>query len=122
MSGKTGGVTDNRLTSKDRARQLATRGEREGGGEGQHFDIPAQLAKAKAYQPFTASLAQVAGQRKLRLTCPVERGRTYRISASNTLDGQWQKLADFTANEDGQMEQLLEETAGRLFLRVEALD
>ena len=64
----------------------------------------------------------MAGQRKLRLTCPVERGRTYRISASNTLDGPWQKLADFTANEDGQMEQLLEETAGRLFLRVEALD
>ena len=92
------------------------------GGEGLHFDIPAQLGTAKSYQPFTASLAQVAGQRKLRLTCPVERGRTYRISASSALDGQWQKLADFTAIEDGQMEQLLDETAGRLFLRVEELN
>ena len=92
------------------------------GGEGLHLDLPAQLATGKTYQPFTASLTQVAGQRMLRLTCPVERGRTYRISASSTLDGQWLKLADFTAIEDGQMEQMLAESAGRLFLRVEALD
>ena len=52
----------------------------------------------------------------------MDRGRTYRLSASATLDGQWQKLEDFTAPGDGQMERVLTQEAGRLFLRVEALD
>jgi type VI protein secretion system component Hcp len=92
------------------------------GGDGAHYDVPAQLATLKSYLPFRASLEPVAGRRMMKLVCPVERGRTYRISTSTSLNGDWQKLEDFTAPEDGHAERLLPDTAARLFLRVEALD
>ncbi len=93
------------------------------GGLGARLDVPTGQAAEKTYQPFRAVFDPAAGQPPmLRVTCPVDRGRTYRISASATLDGQWQKLEEFTATEDGRMERLLNQNAGRLFLRVEALD
>jgi type VI protein secretion system component Hcp len=92
------------------------------GGQTTHFDVPAQQATEKTVLPFRASLERVAGRRMVRLTCSVERARSYRISASTSLDGRWQKLEDFTASEDGNVERTMAESAGRLFLRVEALD
>ncbi len=93
------------------------------GGTGVELDALTQQAAEKTYQPFRATVERRAGQQPgLRVTCPVERGRTYRLSASTGLDGQWVRLDEFTAAEDGVMERLLNEGAARLFLRVEALD
>jgi type VI protein secretion system component Hcp len=93
------------------------------GGAGVELDALTQQVTEKAYQPFRAVVQRRTGQQPgLRLTCPVERGRTYRLSASTGLDGQWVRLDEFTAAEDGIMERHLAESAGRLFLRVEALD
>jgi type VI protein secretion system component Hcp len=98
--------------------------ENSAGGIGVQFDALTQLAVEKSYEPFRATVERrAAGQQPgLRLTCPVERGRTYRLSGSTALDGQWVQLDEFTADEDGVMERVLTESAGRLFLRVEALD
>lgn len=94
------------------------------GGLGTRLDLPAGEALEKTYQPFQAAFESAGGRtQQLRLTCPVERGRTYRISASAMLDGQWLKLDEFTAAEDGKMERLLDQGGtNRMFLRVEALD
>jgi type VI protein secretion system component Hcp len=93
------------------------------GGIGTRFDVPAQQATEKTYQPFRAALERMAGQEpSLRLTCPVESGRTYRISGSSALNGDWTTLEDFTAAADGEVERHLTGGAGRLFLRIEALD
>lgn len=94
------------------------------GGIGTRFEIPAQQATERNYEPFQARVDRLPNQARptLLLTCAVQKGRTYRISASSALTGEWNKLEDFTALEDGKVERAIAQDTTRLFLRVEALD
>jgi type VI protein secretion system component Hcp len=93
------------------------------GGDGLRFDAAQQLATVRRHVPFRARLESGGGAgRPLRLTCPVERGRTYRILASYALDGRWESIGQFTAAEDGEIAREISTQPGRLFLRVEAVD
>jgi type VI protein secretion system component Hcp len=93
------------------------------GGDGLRFDAAIQSATVRRHVPFRARLESGGGPgHPLRLTFPVERGRTYRILASAALDGRWESIERFTAAEDGEIQREISTEPGRLFLRVEALD
>ena len=92
------------------------------GGDGTRLDTAAQTVEQRRYPPFQARLTTTAALRSLVLTCPVERGRSYRVMGNRTVGGPWEPLDRFTAEADGIVERTLATTPDALFLRVEALD
>jgi len=97
--------------------------DREGDGSGTTatFDTTSQSGGAKPRLPFKASLDQTANG-TLNLSCPVEAGHTYRVRSNTTLEGPWETVGEFTATNDGVMEQALPIRGQALFYRVEEVE
>ena len=92
------------------------------GGDGTRVDTATQTVEQRRYPPFRARLTTATAVRSLTLTCPVEKGRSYRVMGTRSVDGPWEPLDRFTAESDGALERTVANTTDALFLRVEALD
>ncbi|MES2469737.1 MAG: type VI secretion system tube protein Hcp [Verrucomicrobiota bacterium] len=96
--------------------------DREGGGQTATFDVAANLGSSKPRLPFRASFERSPADSSLHVTCPVESGHRYRVRSNTSLDGAWQTVSEFTATEDGTMDQVIRISGNTLFLRVEEME
>ena len=81
-------------------RELDARGGPLGGIAGL-FDASTQTGAEKIRPAFRAEIGTGPNGRGLRVSCPVEEGRRYRILASSGLSGDWEPVLEFTAEADG---------------------
>ena len=92
------------------------------GGLTTHFDLALGTGELKPRLAFRASVDTEAEPGTLRIRCPVEQGRRYRLAMTTELRGAWATVIEFTAERDGIFEHVLRSLPGVAFMRVEELD
>lgn len=93
------------------------------GGSSTSFDSTTGAGADKDRLPFRAEVSTVGGEAGVvRLRCPVEKGRRYRVAMAPDLAGQWQPALEFTAEEDGVSEQTIRNLPPVAFLRIEEIE
>lgn len=92
------------------------------GGQKASFDLLLGTGEKSERPPFRAVVATTDDPKLLRVRCPVEKGHRYRVSMTQDFKGGWAPLLEFTAETDGEVEQVVRELPPVAFIRVEELD